>query len=257
MIVVPLAPFGAEIRELPIDAPGAALADRLRSLAARFRVLALRSMAIDDAAMLQWVAALGEPMFTEGETPVEGAAMLNIVSNRGRTTPPRSVFHTDSSYLPMPPALTLLRPVVLPTSGGETLFTDQVAVAAALPDRCRAALIGRTVEHGVTGLAGRTDAVRHPLLRRHPLTGETAIYLSTPERCRNLSGIDAETGARTIAALYRWSIRPARLYRHQWRPGDLLIWDNRVTMHRAEHGDVEGDRVLHRGLVRGEAPIAA
>lgn len=60
-----------------------------------------------------------------------------------------------------------------------------------------------------------------------------------------------------MAALYRHSIRPARLYRHAWQPGDLLVWDNRVTTHRADHTDVLGHRVLHRGMVQGEVPLAA
>ena len=89
------------------------------------------------------------------------------------------------------------------------------------------------------------------------MTGEVALFLSTPERCTALSGVDDVTSARAIAALYRHSIRPANLYRHDWRAGDVVLWDGRVTMHRADHDGVAGDRVLHRGMVLGEIPIPA
>jgi taurine dioxygenase len=116
--------------------------------------------------------------------------------------------------------------------------------------------MGRTVRHGLaTASAG--NATRHPLFRRHPVTNEVALFLSTPERCSDLSGLEPARSARAIDALYRHSIRPANLYNHLWRPGDIVLWDDRLTMHRADHAGVSGDRVLHRGLVVGERPIAA
>jgi len=238
-------------------APPAAIAD-LGTLVSRHRVAVIRDQHVDDVAFVAFLRALGELTFTPGETPVAGAPDLNLISNVGRTSPPRSVFHTDTSYVPRPPAFTALRAVRLPRAGGTTLFSDQVRAAQSVPARFRAALSGRTVRHGL-GMAGAStgDAQRHPLFRRHPVTGEVALFLSTPERCSELSGVDPVTSARAIAALYRHSIRPARLYRHSWRAGDILIWDDRVTMHRADHTDVDGDRVLHRGLVLGEVPIPA
>jgi taurine dioxygenase len=81
------------------------------------------------------------------------------------------------------------------------------------------------------------------------------FFLSTPERCVVMEG--AGQGAPDIATLYDRSTTPEVVYRHKWRHGDILIWDNRCTMHRADHGGVHGDRVLHRGMVIGEAPIPA
>ena len=96
-----------------------------------------------------------------------------------------------------------------------------------------------------------------PLFRRHDLTGETALFLSTPKRCTDLSGVDARTSPRILAALYRHSTRASRLRLYAWKAGDVLTWDNRVTLHKADHGDVSEDRVLHRGMVRGEIPLMA
>ena len=257
MIIKPLHPFGAEVTALDLANVSAAQFEQLAHLVATARVVVFRRQEIDDAAFVRFLGGFGPLTFTQGETPVAQAPDLNVVSNVGRLTPPRSVFHTDTSYVPCPPSLSALRPVLLPTQGGLTLFSDQVAAAAGLPQRTRDALKGRSVLHQTTGPDGQPQGTRQPLLRRHPLTGDVALYLSTPQRCTDVSDMAAATSARVIAALYRRSIRPARLYRHAWQPGDILMWDNRVTMHRADHGGVIGDRVLHRGLVRGEEPVAA
>ena len=257
MIIKPLHPFGAEVTALDLANVSAAQFEQLAHLVATARVVVFRRQAIDAAAFVRFLGGFGPLTFTQGETPVAQAPDLNVVSNVGRLTPPRSVFHTDTSYVPCPPSLSALRPVLLPTQGGLTLFSDQVAAAAGLPQRTRDALKGRSVLHQTTGPDGQPQGTRQPLLRRHPLTGDVALYLSTPQRCTDVSDMAAATSARVIAALYRRSIRPARLYRHAWQPGDILMWDNRVSMHRADHGGVIGDRVLHRGLVQGEAPVAA
>lgn len=183
--------------------------------------------------------------------------MLNIVTNVGRERPPVSQFHTDSSYFKAPPSFTALRPVMLPQQGGATLFCDQVKAAASLPPRLATCLDGRRVLHRCSGLDGIDDEHWHPLFRQHPLTGETALYLSTPARCVAVGGVEPATADRIVALLYRRSFLPANIYRHNWRAGDILIWDNRVTMHCADHSAVSGPRTLHRGMVAGEVPLPA
>ena len=255
MIKTTLAPFGMEVCGLDVRALAASSFGDIAELIARARVLVFREQFLDDASFVQFLKGLGELTFTEGEKPVENAADLNVVSNVGRLTPPRSVFHTDTSYVLRPPSFTALRPVVLPETGGHTLFSDQVRAAASLPEKVRQYLAGRTVMHGATGLDGQAATTRQPLLRKHVITGEQSLFLSTPARCTGLSGCDAQTSDRIIAALYRHSTRPSTLYRHVWKQGDVLIWDNRLTMHKADHDNVTQDRVLHRGMVAGEVPV--
>ncbi len=255
--VSPLAPFGAEVRGIAVDALDAVEAEVVMKIVAQHGIVAFRGQTTGDSGLVRFLGQLGPLTFTAGETPVEGAPTLNVVSNLGRIAPPKSVFHTDTSYVERPPAFTALRPVKLPRAGGATLFSDQVGAADRLPTRLRTRLSGRSVLHSASGVDGETMQTRHPLFRRHPVTGAVALYLSTPERCSALSGVDAETSKRVIAALYRHSIRQSHLYAHHWRDGDILVWDDRTTMHRADHGHVVGDRVLHRGLVLGEVPIAA
>lgn len=257
MVKTPLFPFGAAVSGVDIQHISPAMSLELAELIAESRVVVFRGQTLGDNAFVHFLKGFGPMTFTEGEVPVNGVPDLNVVSNVGRLTPPRSVFHTDTSYMPEPPSFTALRPVLLPASGGNTLFSDQVAAAARLPTAARNYLLGRTVLHQATGLDGQNQATRQPLLRRHATTGETSLYLSTPKRCSELSGVDATSSQRIIAALYWHSTRQSMLYCHPWQDGDVLIWDNRVTLHRADHDNVVQDRVLHRGMVSGEAPLFA
>lgn len=252
-----LEPFGAEISGVQISAPSEALVDAVLTAVIHHRVVVLRDQNANDGDLVRFLGQLGDLTFTDGEMPVEGANELNLVSNVGRTTPPRSVFHTDTSYVSRPPAFSSLRAVVLPKMGGGTLFSDQVQVAKKLPRRISEWLTGRTLEHSVKGPDGSIRSARHPVLRRDPTTGDTALFLSAPERCFALSGVNERTSGRIVMILYRRSIRPSGLYRHDWRNGDIVVWDDRTTMHRADHDDVVGDRILHRGLVLGEVPVGA
>jgi taurine dioxygenase len=253
--------FGQIVGNLDLRQLGAADVDALKIALAACGVMIFRDQTLDDTAFVDFLSRLGPMIFTPGETPLADHPMLNAVSNVGRVTPPRSVFHTDSSYLAQPPAYTALRAVTTPRSGGATIFSNQYAAADTLPATCRTALAGRTARHRVTGLAGQDQHCRQPLLRRHPVSGRTALFLTTPERCDAVDGVDGVDGVddavsrRLVNVLYRRSIRSRHQFAHHWRGGDIVIWDDRCTMHRADHSGVIGDRVLHRGMVGGETPV--
>lgn len=255
--VRPLSPFGVEISNFRIAEATDLQIDDILKMIVDNRVVVFRNQTVSDMALVAFMHRCGKPMFTVGETPVKDASELNIVSNVGRTTPPRSVFHTDTSYVKRPPSIGILKSVLIPYRGGCTLFSDQISAASRLPKQILTWLTGRTIEHSAMGNNGRRVVARHPALRQHPESGQIALFLSTPERCSGLSGVDEMTSKRVIAILYKRSIRTASLYRHVWQPGDIVCWDNRSTMHRADHVDVFGDRLLHRGLILGEKPRAA
>ena len=96
-------------------------------------MVVLRGQDADDAGFVRFLRSFGPTMFTVGETPVPGHPELNVVSNVGRVKPPRSTFHTDTSYVRKPPAFTALRAVAVPERGGQTLFTNQYAAYDTLP----------------------------------------------------------------------------------------------------------------------------
>lgn len=237
---------------LPVDDPDALTAAELRALLAEHGALVLRGRDWDDTAFVAFLRRLGPLTFTDGETAVDGFPDLNVVSNVGRTAPPRSTFHVDTSYVAQPPAYTALRAVLLPARGGETLFTNQYHAAETLPAALRERVAGRTIRHVMTGLTLGPEAeteAEHPVLRPHPLTGREALYLSTPARCQGMSGMSDAEAAPLIAELIAHSTREENIERHAWAPGDVVIWDNACVLHRADHSGVVGDRVMHRGMV--------
>lgn len=254
-----LHPLGVRVTGVRVGPLGAADVDRLRALLAEHGVVVLPEQDVDDAAFLGFLRSFGPMVFTEGETPLDGYPDLNAVSNVGRTTPPRSVFHVDTSYLREPPAYTALRAVTIPEQGGETVFTDQYRAFDTLPGDLLSHLGGRTVRHVVTGVGepGAETEAEHPLLRRHPVSGRTALYLSTPERCVSVSGLDEQEGWAVVQQLYAHSTDEAHVLRHRWSPGDVVVWDNGCVLHRADHAGVVGDRVMHRGMVAGYPAVAA
>ncbi|MDF2977652.1 MAG: taurine catabolism dioxygenase [Actinomycetospora sp.] len=247
-------PIGVEVSDLDLTTVDDEQVAALRGLLADRGVVVVPGQdGLDDDGFAAFLRRFGDLTFTVGETPVPGRDDLNVVSNVGRTTPPRSVFHVDTSYVANPPAYTALRAVRIPSRGGETLFTDQYRAYETLPADVRVHLAGRTITHVVSGLrpedAGPETSAEHPVFRRHPVSGRTSLYLSTPERCVAISGMDRGASRQTIGYLYEHSTAEENTFRHAWSPGDVVMWDNGCVLHRADHGDVAGDRVMHRGMV--------
>lgn len=255
---VVLEPIGIDITDLSIAEITDDEVVNLRRLLADHGVAVLPRQDIDDDDFVDFLRKFGDLTFSQGETPVAGFPDLNVISNIGRSAPPRSVFHVDTSYVRRPPAYTALRAVEIPAQGGETLFTNQYRSYETLPDDVRRQLAGRTVTHVVTGVDpgdGAETSAEHPVFRRHPISGRTAVYLSTPERCVAISGMDDAEGREMIEFLYLHSIQQDNIYRHAWSAGDVVMWDNGCVLHRADHADVIGDRLMHRGMVT-DYPLA-
>ena len=175
---IPLTPVGVRLTDVKVDELGDTQIDGLRTALATHGVVVIPGQEVDDDAFLRFIRRFGETVFTAGETPVPGQPELNVVTNVGRTRPPRSSFHTDTSYISTPPAYTALRAVTVPERGGQTLFTNQYAAYDTLPDRLRTFLDGRTITHVVTGVSpdGRQESsAMHPIFLEHPVSGRTAM----------------------------------------------------------------------------------
>lgn len=252
MIKLDLHPVGVRLTELLLGQLSEEAVTGLEELLSRHGVIVFPAQHIDDVGFVKFLKSFGPLAFTAGETAVRGFADLNVVSNVGRTSPPRSTFHTDTSYVRRPPAYTALRVVHVAQRGGATVFTNQYRAFETLPADVRTRLEGRTITHVMTGLElgdAEETAADHPVFRRHPISGRTALYLSTPARCAAISGLDASEAQRMVRFLYEHSTRTDNTYRHTWSPGDVVMWDNGCVLHRADHDSVVGDRVMHRGMV--------
>lgn len=253
MIVDELEPLGARVTGVALRDVGPGESERLRELLAAHGVLVLPGQDdADDDDFVAFLRAFGELAFTAGEAHAPGHPDLNVVSNVGRTTPPKSTWHVDTSYVRDPPAYTALRAVTIPRTGGETLFSDQRRALETLPEALRTRLEGREIRHVVSDVdpgEGQDGAAWHPLMRPHPRTGRAALFLTTPRRCAAITGMDDDETARTVQDLLDHSVRPDNVLAHAWRPGDVVMWDNACVLHRADHSGVVGDRVMHRGMV--------
>lgn len=226
--------------------------NNIKSVLAEHGVAVFHNQTLSDTEFADFLSRLGELTFTEGEKHAPDEPRLNVVSNKGRKTPPRSVFHTDTSYVKRPPSFTSLKIIECPASGGETLFTSQYKAYDELESKMKEELENAEVLHQVTGINQDEHQLSetqtwHPLFLTHPVSGKKTIYMSTPERCVAVRKTSLDDDV--IRQLYDYATEDQRVYRHRWQPGDVVIWDNRCTLHRADHSAVVGDRVFHRGMV--------
>lgn len=223
-------------------------------------VVRVKAPSLTPYGFADFLSSLGQPMFTEGETPVVGLPDLNVVTNVGRTTKPRSVYHSDTTYVARPPSYAGLFAVEVPKRGGATIFLDQYEAYERLPKDLKSLLTGATMRHSATGVnlgPSAEKSARHPVVRLHPGTGRRSLFLTTPARCSDLRLRSGEDRSDLISKLYDHSIRTNSLRSHHWSNGDVIVWDNRCTLHAADHSDVQGNRTLFRGLIQGEVPSAA
>jgi taurine dioxygenase len=169
-------------------------------------------------------------------------------------------WHTDGAYDEIPFKATQLYALAVPSSGGDTLFASMYAAYDALPSRLRQRLEGR---RGAFTYGGRRKAtallneedrdwkpVFHPIIRTHPETGRKALYFD-PGKIVGFEGIDATETDDLIEELTSYMIQPEGHYRHTWRKGDIVIWDNRCSYHKAA-GDYppEEDRIHWRVSIK-------
>ncbi len=131
----PLNPVGARVTGVELGALSPGDVEVLRGLLAEHGVLFFAGQSLDDDLFVAFLRSFGDLAFTKGETHVDGHPDLNVVSNVGRATPPKSAFHVDTSYVRAPPAYTALRAVQIPEQGGATQFTNQYRAYETLSTR--------------------------------------------------------------------------------------------------------------------------
>ena len=178
-------------------------------------------------------------------------------------------WHTDSSYRDNPAMGTLLHGLEVSRTGGLTCFINMYAVYDALPDRLREKVEGRKARHDfemLSRLAATrklTDEERaamppvwQPLVRRHPVTGRKSLYIS-PIYNDAVEDMDDTEAAELIEELAEFAGQEEFIYRHQWETDDIVLWDNRCTMHLVTPHDPMERRVMHRTTITGDGPVLA
>jgi len=270
--------LGAEVRGIDLRALDAAAFEHVLAAWHTHSVLLFRGQALDDQALIAFSRRFGEldwaPVQETGRRFVEGLPEIYIVSNVivdgmpiGSLGAGEAVWHTDMSYLPLPPKASILYALEVPPTGGNTSFCGMYAVLTSLSAALRARVAGLRIKHDGTYNSGgylragveatddpRTapDAV-HPLVCTHPDTGRQVLYLG---RRRNayIEGLAPKDSEALLDELWRYVDRPDVAWEHIWRVGDLVLWDNRSTMHRRDPFSPSARRVMHRTQIKGTEP---
>ncbi|MGE0797822.1 MAG: TauD/TfdA dioxygenase family protein [Lautropia sp.] len=274
-------PLGAEITGIDLagdltDADTNAIMDAWQE----HLVLLFRGQRLSDPQLIAFSRRLGDldpcPPNDLGRTHIEEFPEIVVISNATRAGRKigslgsyESVWHTDMSYEDVPPRASLLHSLEVPPSGGDTQFANMYLALETMPPELRAEIEGTIVVHDSsydsagTLRKGRPEVsnpmeapgARHPMVRVHPLTRRQALFLG---RRRNayVVGKSLSESERLLDAVWAHATQPRFAWTHRWRVGDLILWDNRCTMHRRDAFDAASTRVMHRTQVRGEPVIA-
>ncbi len=267
---------GAEVRGLdltqPIDNP-TRLA--LNQAFAKFHVLVMRDQKFSPPQFIQAAKTFGELQPHDGKDNkhVPGHPDVYFVSNE-QTVPGKRIiagetFHSDHTNHLIPPKATTLFTVSLPSHGGDTQYVNMHAAYDDLSEAMKKRIIPLRAVHVYQSkyspreLRSLSDAARaalpppshHPLVRVHPENGRKALFIN-PVRIESIDGMPDDEALDLVAELMQHATQKKYEYRHQWKMGDMVIWDNRSVMHQANADyDMSELRYLYRLMLKGEAVI--
>jgi len=228
----------------------------LRAAFAEHHVLVFPDQSLDPAEQKAFAARWGPLQQHPYNRTAEHPEVMRL-ENRGKAKDPNEHWHSDMSYEPVPPKLTMLHAVEAPDLGGETAFANQHLAFAELSPTLQDQLRGMRAVHSAEGLArlyrqDPSEAPRavHPVIRRHEERGDEALYVCRAFTQR-FDGWRRDESRGLLDFLFENSARPDFQARHRWRPGDLVMWDNRSVLHYAVHDHGDDPRTLHRVQVQG------
>jgi len=241
-------------------------------------VIRFRGQKLTDPQMLEFSRLFGE-LDPPGPNPYGKAFLprhpeMNVISNVKEDGVPigglgdgEAIWHSDMTYVDTPPSAALLYALELPAEGGDTYWANMYLAYEALPADMKKRIEGLKAIHDATyNSAGikrkgyddvtdprRAPGAHHGLVRRHPETARKCLFLG---RRRNsyIVGLPLEESEALLDALWAHATQPRFAFCQQWQVGDLMIWDNRCTLHRRDPFDPNARRVMHRTQIKGERP---
>lgn len=277
----PLTPkLGAEIQQLDVTRLDDSNFEQLYQAWLAHKVVFLRAQDLDLEQLQQFSQRFGEMMQLPYIKPCQDYPMIIRVLKQADEID-MGVFggdwHSDFSFLAVPPKASILYAEELPPIGGDTLWVDMTQALARLPGELLEALQNRIAIHsgtpyGVAHAPGESTQfkgsieiernnpeadreTRHPAICRHPETGEPMLFVN-PTYTTRIEGYSAAESTALLARIYQHCTRPEFGCRFQWSPGSIALWDNRNTMHYAVN-DYDGyRRCLYRTTISGEPPQA-
>jgi len=278
------AKLGAEIRGIdarnPIDKDAQ---NNLRAALAKHLVLLFRNQSVTVDEQIRFARAFGElgaiadTLLGLGKRkyqPNEIPECVSVISNIkvdgksiGSLGDGECFWHTDSCFSETPPSASLLYSIEIPQQGGSTAFLDMFDALETLPKNLRARIEGRSIRHSqvydstgakrpafdevsdITKAPGPT----HPIIRTIPESGRQCLYLGR-RLGSHIVGLPLDESEALLDELWAHTVSEQRIWSHEWKLGDLLVWDNRFTMHHRDPFDPNARRRLHKVQVAGERP---
>jgi taurine dioxygenase len=279
--VVPTGSVGAEVKGIDIAGAGSAEVEAIKRAWYSHDVLVFRDQKLSDEDLLAFSRHFGAldppPNQGAGRKSPAGYPDIYVVSNVlddrgepiGALGDGDAAWHTDMSYVAQPPDASMLYSLEIPKFGGDTWFCGMKAALAAMPRRLRDRIGNLDIKHDGTydsggylrkGMTPSKDArtsvgTPHPMVIRHPVSGDAALYLGRRLNAY-VMGLEIDESERLLDEV--WSYVESAVYKHRWALGDLVLWDNRTTMHRRDAFDPRSRRVMHRTQIKGSgAPVRA
>ncbi|MBW7473827.1 TauD/TfdA family dioxygenase [Paenibacillus oenotherae] len=266
--------IGAEIRGVKLSAdldPGQAAA--IREALLKYKVIFFRGQNhLDDAGQESLAGLFGAPV-AHPTVPIKQGTdyLLELNSAHGGRA---DSWHTDVSFVDAYPQASILRSIVVPESGGDTVWANTAAAYEHLPEHLRHFVDGLWAVHSneYDYAAQKSDIpeesarhyrevftstkyeTEHPLVRVHPETGERTLLLG--HFAKKIIGLSSADSANLITLLQNHIIRPENTVRWRWSAGDVVIWDNRATQHYAVNDYGDQQRIVRRVTVDGDVPVS-
>jgi taurine dioxygenase len=276
MTVIPTgAALGAEIRGIDVRDIGDAVFAAIHSAWLDHQVLLFPGQDLLDEDLIAFSRRFGKldhaPVQENGQRFVEGHPEIYVVSNViehgsaiGSLGSGEAMWHTDMSYLADPPIASALYAIEVPATGGDTGFSTMYGAWEALPEPLQQRIVDLRVKHDGTYNSGgllregatptadprRAPGTLHPLVGTHPETGRHCLYLG--RRLHSyIEGLVPEESEALLDCIWGYATDRTLTWYHHWSAGDLVMWDNRCTMHRRDGFDPASRRVMHRTQIKG------
>jgi taurine dioxygenase len=281
LTIRPLAPkLGAEISG--VDLARGIDAEQFAEIYAaflRYQVLLFGKQDLPPGRQVEFARRFGEvQIHVMNQYHASGHPEIYYLSNLGADGKPSGkhpdrgtlAWHTDGSWQRVTGQATIIYGEIIPAQGGETHFCDMYGAYERLSEAWKQRIANLRAVHNLDFSRNRRHAeepmtdeqrrarppVDHPIVRRHPETGRTCLYLG--DHAESIAGMDYAAGRELIEALNQLAIHPDLCYQHRWQPGEMIVWDNRCLLHRATEYDAATEpRVVRRCTVLGEVPAAA
>jgi len=255
------ASLGAEIQGLDLRQPlSSEQIDKVKNALLEHLLLVIPGQQLQPQQYIDFAAHFGtlteHPVFPH----IDNHPAIIAIENHGKQFAVNEHWHSDVMFSQQPPGETVLYGVDIPAIGGDTQFSNQYLAYQALSSGMKNMLGELRAHHGgasAAKLAGKHAAQApssvHPVVRTHPKTGRKALYVcrAFTERFEHMT---VDESRPLLQWLFQHSARYDFTVRHRWRPGDVVIWDNRCTLHYAIHDHGDAARLLHRCTVAGETP---